>query len=413
MLQSKLFTKTRREAPKDEVSINASLLIRAGFIHKEMAGVYSLLPLGLLVYKKIENIIREEMNAIGGQEILMTSFQPKENWLKTGRWETMDDLYKVSDSSGREVALGPTHEELIVPIAKEFGLSYKDLPFSAYQFQTKFRMEMRAKSGILRGREFIMKDMYSFHTEIPDMDKYYETVSGAYRKIFNRIGIGEKTYLTFALGGSFSKYSHEFQTLTSAGEDLIYIDKKKGIAINKEALNDEVLSEIGVKREDLIEEKAVEVGNIFKLKTKYSAPFEYMFKDEKSNQKEVYMGCYGIGLSRLIGTVVEASHDENGIIWPKGVAPFLVHLISIGDSEKVLKESDNIYKKLWQAGISVLWDDRNARPGEKFADSDLIGIPTRLIVSEKTLEGNEVEMKDRATGEIKKIAIEDVLSALK
>ena len=413
MRQSKLFTKTRREGPKDEVSVNANLLIRAGFIHKEMAGVYSLLPLGLIVYKKIENIIREEMNAIGGQEMLMTSFQPKENWQKTGRWETMDDLYKVSDSSKREVALGATHEELIVPIAKEFALSYKDFPFSVYQFQTKFRMEMRAKSGILRGREFIMKDMYSFHKTTEDMDEYYETVKKAYERIFERCGIGEKTFLTFALGGSFSKYSHEFQTLTDAGEDLIYIDKKKKIAINKEALNDEVLSELGLKREDLVEEKAVEVGNIFKLKTKYSAPFDMTFKNEKGEPTEIMMGCYGIGLSRLIGTIVEASHDEKGIVWTSGVAPFSVHIASVGNDEAVLKEAKNIHDALEKENISVLWDDRDVRPGEKFADSDLIGIPVRIVVSQKTIEAGLLEVKNRKSGDVKNLSLKEIIAELK
>jgi len=413
MLQSKLFTKTRKESPKDEVSKNAQLLIRAGFVHKEMAGVYSYLPLGLLVYKKIEQIIRNEMNAVHGQEILMSSFSPKENWLKTDRWNTMDDLYKVSDASKREVALSPTHEEMVVPIAKEYASSYKDFPFSVYQFQNKFRMEMRAKSGIMRGREFIMKDMYSFHKDEEDMNAYYETVKESYTRIFDTCGIGDKTFVTFALGGSFSKYSHEFQTITDAGEDLIYISKDKNIAINKEALNDETLAELDVKREDLIEEKAVEVGNIFKLKTKFSEPFELNYKDENGTVGEIIMGCYGIGLSRLMGTIVEVCSDENGIVWPKSVSPFQVHLISVGNDQAVLDATKLVYDQLQKNNIEVLWDDRDTRPGQKFADSDLIGLPTRVVVSNKTIEEKKLEVKDRKTGDIKHLSIDELISDLK
>ncbi|OIO19551.1 MAG: prolyl-tRNA synthetase [Candidatus Magasanikbacteria bacterium CG1_02_32_51] len=410
MRQSQLFTKTKKEAPADEVSKNAKLLIRAGFINKEMAGVYSYLPLGLRVLKKVENIIRKEMDNVGGQEILMSSFQPKENWEKTGRWNSMDDLYKVSDSSKREVALGPTHEEIVVPILRNYASSYKDFPVAVYQIQNKFRMELRAKSGILRGREFIMKDMYSFHTSQKDFENFYEKMKDVYKSIFQRVGIGDMTYMTFASGGTFSKYSHEFQTVTPAGEDTIYIDKEKNIAINKEVFNDEVLESLGLKKEKLIESHSIEVGNIFDLKTKYSEPFDLSFTDEKGQKHTILMGCYGIGLSRLIGTVVEALADDKGIIWPESISPFQIHLVSLCTDEADIKKVDNLYERLKLQGKEVLYDDRiGVRPGEKFADSDLIGMPTRYIISPKTLANESVEIKKRTESEAKIISIDELL----
>ncbi|MFA5925462.1 MAG: aminoacyl--tRNA ligase-related protein [Parcubacteria group bacterium] len=400
MKQSQLFTKTQKNLPADEISINAQLLIRGGFVDKLMAGVYSILPLGWRVMKKIEGIIREEINAIGGQEVYLPSLHPKENWQKTGRWETMDDLYKVKDASDREFALGSTHEEVISPLAKKFVNSYKDLPFAAYQIQNKFRMEKRAKSGVLRGREFLMKDLYSFHISQDDLDGYYEKVKQAYRNIFDRMGIGGKTYLTSASGGSFSKYSHEFQTLTDAGEDIIYICKKCKLAVNKEIKNETpVCPECG--GGDFLEEKAVEVGNIFKLGTKYSAPFNLAVDDEKGDKKTIVMGCYGIGLQRLMGTIVEVNRDEKGIIWPETVAPFEVHLISIGKNE----EAEKIYKILTDKNIETMFDDRDASAGEKFADADLMGIPYRAVISEKSLKAGGIELKKRnePTGKIVEI----------
>ncbi len=343
MLQSKLFTKTRKESPADEVSKNAELLIKASFINKEIAGVYSFLPLGFRVLKKIENIIRDEMDKAGGQEVLMPAFHPKENWEKTGRWDSMDDLYKVKDSSGREVALAPTHEELVVPLLQQYISSYKELPQSVYQIQNKFRMELRSKSGILRGREFLMKDMYSFHSNSEDLKNYYEKMKGVYKNVFQRVGIGHVTYLTFASGGSFSKYSHEFQAITSAGEDTIYLDENTGIAVNKEVYNDEVLADLGIVKENLVERKAIEVGNIFELNTKFSDPFDFKFKDEEGKSHTVIMGCYGIGVSRLMGTVVEVLADDKGMIWPEAIAPFKVHLIGIGTSEEVSRQANDLY----------------------------------------------------------------------
>lgn len=403
MRQSKLFTKTRKEAPADEVSKNAKLLIRAGFINKEMAGVYSYLPLGLRVLNNIINIIREEMNKVDGQEVFMTTLQEKDNWQKTGRWDdnVVDVWFKTELKSGGELGLANTHEEAVSSIMTNHIKSYKDLPKYVYQFQTKFRNETRAKSGIMRTREFIMKDLYSFDVDQEGLDSYYEKVSDAYKNIFERVGLGEITYKTFASGGSFSKFSHEFQTICPAGEDIIYVDKNKKIAINKEVLTDEVLNDLSVKKEDLVEEKAIEVGNIFKLGSKYSEPLGLVFTDEKGESKPVVMGCYGIGPGRVMGTIVETFADESGIVWPESVAPFRVHLVSVGNSSEVSLACEVLYKKLNDLGIETLYDDRDLRPGEKFADSDLLGIPTRVVISEKTLEKSVLEVKNRKSGESK------------
>jgi len=409
MRQSELFTKTRREAPKDEIAKNAQLLIRAGFINKEMAGVYSYLPLGLRVLTKIENIIREEMNAIGGQELLLSAFHPKENWEKTGRWDSMDDLYKVSDTSGREVALGPTHEEIVVPLAKHFVSSYKDLPFAVYQFQTKFRMELRAKSGLLRGREFSMKDLYSFHATEDDFRVYYEKAQEAYRNIFTTVGIGKVTYLTFAAGGTFSKFSHEFQTLSEVGEDTIYLCESCNVAINGEIIETQKTCPLCGKKE-LVKKTAIEVGNIFDLKAKFSDAFDLTFKDEGGSQKPVLMGCYGLGPSRLMGTVVEVLSDERGIVWPKSIAPFTLHLMLLdGNDTQARETADTLYKTLQERGIETLYDDRDARAGEKFADSDLIGIPYRAVVSKKTVEAGKIELTERKSGETKMVSEEELI----
>ena len=408
MKQSQLITKTQKKAPKDEMSVNAQLLIRAGFIDKLMAGVYTFLPLGLKVINKIENIIREEINAIGGQEIYMPALQPKENWGKTGRWNSMDDLYKVKDNNNREFALGPTHEEVVVPLMQKFANSYKDFPFCVYQFQNKFRMELRAKSGLLRGREFLMKDLYSFHLEEEDFQSYYEKAKQAYFKIFERAGLKEQTYLTFASGGSFSKYSHEFQTITPAGEDTIYICEKCSLAINKEIKN-EIVACPSCQGKNFKEKKAIEVGNIFNLKNKYTQPFNFSVKDEKGQEKEVIMGCYGIGLTRLMGAVVEVHHDEKGIIWPEALAPFQFHLISLNQNEK----AEKIYQNLKEEKTEVLFDDRKITAGEKFADADLIGLPYRIVVSKKSLEAGGIEIKKRNESGGKIVKIKDLNKIIK
>jgi prolyl-tRNA synthetase len=408
MKQSQLFTKTQKNAPKDEESVNAQLLIRAGFIDKLMAGVYSYLPLGLRVEKKIENIIREEINAIGGQEVFMPSLNPKENWQKTGRWDALDSLVKVGYGDEKNMALAPTHEEIITPIAKKFVSSYKDLPFSAYHFQNKFRQEKRAKSGILRMREFIMKDLYSFHTDEKDLDEYYEKAVQAYKNIFDRLGLSDITYLTYASGGTFSKYSHEFQTVTPAGEDIIYICEKCHIAINKEIISDLEHKCPLCGNTELKEEKAVEVGNIFKLVTKYSEPFNLTYRDKDGQEKTVIMGCYGIGPQRVMGTIVEVHHDEKGILWPESIAPFKVHLISLKQDE----EAQKIYDDLVKNNIEVLYDDRDISAGEKFANSDLIGLPYRLVISQKSLASGGVEIKKRSEEKSEVISVKDAINKL-
>jgi len=404
MKQSKLFTKTIKQAPKDEESLNARLLTRAGFIDKLSAGVYSFLPMGLRVLNKVENIIRKEMNAIGGQEILMPAIHPKNVWEKTGRWESIDVMYKLEDSGNREFALGTTHEEIVAPLAGRFINSYKDLPFYAYQIQTKFRDEKRAKSGLLRGREFRMKDLYSFHIDQKDLDEYYEKAADAYFRIFEKVGLGHLTVKTFASGGAFSKYSHEFQTLSEIGEDTIYLCEKCRVAINKEIINDQkVCPECG--NTNLVERKAIEVGNIFKLGDRFTKAFNVKYLDQNGEENYAIMGCYGIGPSRLIGAIVEIFHDDNGIIWPETVAPFKVHLIDIKQKEK----ADEIYRQLSGAGVEVLYDDRDVSAGIKFADADLIGIPYRVVVSEKTIAKGSVEVKNRKTRDIEMIEMDKLI----
>lgn len=417
MRQSQLFTKTRKEAPKDEVSRNAELLIRAGYVYKEMAGVYTYLPLGLRVLSKIQNIIREEINALGGQEMLLTTLQDKKVWEKTGRWSdaVIDNWFKSKLANGVDVGLASTHEEPLTHLLSEYVNSYRDLPFSAYQFQTKFRNEARAKSGIMRGREFLMKDLYSFSRNQAEHDHYYEKAKIAYKNIFSRVGLGDKTFFTFSSGGSFSKFSHEFQTVTEAGEDLIYIDEKKGIAVNKEVLEDSVLKDLGIDRKDLIEKKAVEVGNIFSLGTRFSDPLELKFKDEEGKPQSVIMGCYGIGLGRLMGTIVETLSDENGIVWPESVAPFAAHLIVVDSKEgnAAREQAEKLYEALAKKGVEVLYDDReNARAGEKFADADLVGMPLRIVVSDKTIAAGGYEIKHRKTGNTEIIAEKELIAHL-
>ena len=408
MRQSTLFTKTRREAPKDEASKNAIFLTRAGFIHKELAGVYSYLPLGLRVLRKIENIIREEMNSLGGQEVELTALQDREVWEKTGRWqdEVIDVWFKTKLKSESDVGLAPTHEEPLTELLAEYVSSYRDLPLAIYQFQTKFRNELRSKSGILRGREFLMKDLYSFSRTADEHDEFYEKAKSVYRNIFNQVGIGDSTYLTKASGGSFSKYSHEFQTITEAGEDTIYItDENKKEAVNKEI--EESNGSVGKAA------KAIEVGNIFSLGTRFSEELGLVFTDEDGTKKPVIMGSYGIGLGRLMGTVVEMLSDEKGIVWPASIAPFQVHLLSVGGDDKIRELANEIYKTLKSEGIEVLYDDRDVRAGEKFADSDLIGIPTRVIIGEKACESKMLEVKDRATGEVRETSIEHLIKEFK
>ncbi|PIV44879.1 MAG: prolyl-tRNA synthetase [Candidatus Nealsonbacteria bacterium CG02_land_8_20_14_3_00_37_10] len=409
MRQSKLFAKTIREAPKDEKSINAIYLIRGGFIRKLMAGVCTFLPLGWRVHKKIEEIIKEEMNSAGGQEILMPALHPKKNWEITNRWK-YPEMLKLKNRSGKDYSLGWTHEEIITPLVKEFINSYKDLPLYIYQIQDKFRDELRAKSGLLRGVEFVMKDLYSFHRDEKDLDNYYEKMKKAYFRIFERCGLKKETFLTLASGGAFSPYSHEFQTVTNFGEDEIYLCRKCRLAVNKEIIEKEKSRCPNCQEKNLEAKKAIEVGNIFKLKDRFSKVFNLVFRDKDGKEKMVLMGCYGIGLSRLMGTIVEVYHDQRGIIWPKEVAPFQVHLIQIENNQKVKRAAEKLYKDLQKMNIEVLFDDRDKSPGEKFAEADLIGIPHRIVISERTLKKNCVEIKQRDKKEVKLVKIKKLNS---
>lgn len=414
MRLSKSFTKTSKNVPGDETAKNAQLLIQAGFVHKEMAGVYTLLPLGLKTYNKIANIIREEMNAIGGQELIMPALQLKERYELTGRWsdDVVDNWFKTTLANGTELGLGFSHEENLVPIAKNFITSYKDLPLAPYQIQTKFRNELRSKSGLMRGREFVMKDMYSFALSNEQHDAFYEQAQVAYNKVYERLGIGDRTFMTFASGGSFSKYSHEFQTLSDAGEDTIYLHRGKKIAVNKEVLTDEVLAELELDRAELEEVKAIEVGNIFSLGTKFSDPFGLKVTDEHGKEVTLIMGCYGIGVTRVMGAIAELLSDDKGLVWPKNIAPALVYIARLGDSEAATKQADELYDMLTSAGVEVLYDDRDTRPGAKFADADLLGIPYRIVVSEKTAAAGTYELKERTQAEAQLVSLEAVRKAL-
>ncbi len=418
MYQSKLFTKTRKEAPKDEVSKNAQLLIRAGFINKEMAGVYSFLPLGLRVINKIENIIREEMNSIGGIEMKTSILQNKEVWEKSNRWsdEVVDNWFKTKLKNGSEIGLSFTNEEAYSNLLKQYINSYKDLPVYVYDFKEIFRNELRSKSGIMRGREFYWKAMYSFSKNEEEHNIFYEKVKIVYLNIFKSIGIGDYTYMAEASGGTFSKFSHEFQTISDAGEDITYEYKNKNgetYYANKEIVNDEYLNDIGAKWEDLKEKKTIEVGNIFTLGTKFSEPFDLTYKNESGEEKLVYMGSYGIGIGRLVGTVVELLSDDKGLVWTPEIAPFKAHLIQIGEAEEVKKIAQNLYEELQKNDIEVLFDDREIRPGDKFNDSDLIGIPLRIVVSEKTLLSGEYEIKERKTGKMTMVNESDLCDFVK
>ncbi len=396
MRQSFLFTKTRRKVGAKEKSLNASLLIKAGFIDKLSAGVYTYLPLGLRVLRKIEDIVRQEMNNIGGQEILMPAMTSKENWELTKRWEGFDALFKFKGYDEKEYALGATHEEVVTPLLKKFVFSYKDLPKYVYQIQTKFRNEPRAKAGLLRGREFSMKDLYSFHADEKDLADYYEKVIAAYFKIFERFGLKKNTYLTYASGGAFSKYSHEFQTLSENGEDVIYLCPECNLAYNKEIINEiKECQECQTPKAKFKEVKAIETGNIFKLGNRFSADFDFKYIDEKGREKDVIMGCYGIGPSRIMGTIVEVYNDKKGIIWPFSVAPYQLHLVFLGQHEQLAKKADLLYNDLIKAGYEVLYDDRNESAGVKLNDADLIGLPFRIVLSEKTSKQDSVEVKAR------------------
>lgn len=418
MRVSQLFTKTSKTHPADETAKNAQLLIQAGFVHKEMAGVYAYMPLGKRVLDNIVQIIREEMDAIGGNEVSLTALQHSAVWEKSGRWsdEVMDVWFRTKLATGAELGLAPTHEEPLTALMTRFISSYKDLPAYPYQFQTKFRNELRSKSGLMRGREFLMKDLYSFSRSQEEHDAFYALISDAYDKVFARLGIGDSTYKTFASGGSFSKYSHEFQTLSEVGEDTIYVHEGRKLAINKEVYTDEVLSDLGIATDELVEQKAVEVGNIFTLGTKFSEPLELTFTDENGSVKPVIMGSYGIGPSRLMGLLAEHFADERGLVWPEAVAPakvYLARINSAGSTSNVVRAADELYKELTDNNVTVLYDDRDeVRAGEKFADADLLGLPYRVVISDKTLAANTLEVKARTSDTAEHISRQELMHKL-
>jgi prolyl-tRNA synthetase len=424
MRLSQLITKTKKDVSAEDPSRNAQLLTQAGFVNRLMAGVYSYLPLGLKTLSNIENIIREEMCRIGAQEILMPALQPKDIWEKTERWNKLDVLFKLKGAGDRDLALGPTHEEVVTPLVCSYIRSYRDLPqtsdesvsLAVFQIQTKFRNEARAKSGLLRGREFRMKDMYSFHSSQEDLDAFYERATEAYRAVFRRCGLGDQTVLTYASGGAFSKFSHEFQTLTPYGEDTVYRVSNE-IALNKEILDEESVRTEFIKDrsiEELEEVKAIEVGNIFKLGTKFPDAFSALFTTPEGENKKIYMGCYGIGPSRVMGTIAECLSDDKGLVWPIEVAPFKVHLTSLARTDEEITKIDEIYDTLNTVGITVLYDDRHKiQGGGKLNDADLLGMPIRIVASAKTLEKDSVEVKFRTSDETQLVRISELIQFLK
>ena len=413
MRVSQLFTKTSKTAPADEVAKNAQLLIRAGFVYKVMAGVYAYTPLGLRVLENIKEVVREEMNAIGGQELIMSSLQKRETWEETGRWddEVVDVWFKSKLKDDTEVGFGWSHEEAIIEMVKQYLESYKDLPINVYQFQTKMRNELRAKSGIMRGREFIMKDMYSCSIDSVQHDAFYESAIEAYNRVFERLGIGTDTYVTFASGGAFTQFSHEFQTICDAGEDVIYLHREKNIAVNEEVLDDENLAKLGIKREELEKVKSAEVGNIFNFGTQKSEDTNFTFTNAEGKKQSVYMGSYGIGITRLMGVIVEKFADEKGIVWPENIAPAKVYLVRIG-GEDAVKQADALYDELMSLGIEVLYDDRDERPGAKFADAELMGIPYRVTVSDRLIEAGKIEYTPRMSGVTEQLTRDELLGKL-
>ncbi len=414
MRLSQLFTKTSKTVPGDETSRNAQLLIQAGYVYKVMAGVYAYTPLGLRVLENIKQIVREEMDAIGGQELIMSSLQKRSTWEETGRWddEVVDVWFKSKLKDGTDVGFGWSHEEAIIEMMKQFVSSYKDLPINAYQFQTKLRNELRAKSGIMRGREFVMKDMYSCSVDAAQHDKFYQDTIDAYMRVYKRLGLGDDTYVTFASGGAFTQFSHEFQTVCEAGEDIIYLHREKNIAVNEEVLNDKTLADLGVKREELEKVKSAEVGNIFNFGTQKSEDTDFAFTNEQGERQFVYLGSYGIGITRAMGVIAEKFADERGLVWPEAVAPAKVYLARLGDTPDVTDIADNIYEELTSRNVPVLYDDRDVRAGEKFADADLLGIPYRLVVSSKTVVSGKFELKARTSPESEYISRQELMQKL-
>lgn len=412
MRMTQLFTRTSKTAPADEVAKNAQLLIRAGYIHKEMAGVYTLLPLGYRVLEKLVAIVKDEMDKAGGVQMKTSALQSKEVWETTNRWDdaVVDNWFKTKLKNDTELGLSFTNEEAYSNIVRNYVKSYKDLPIYLYDFKTIFRNELRSKSGIMRGREFYWKALYSFSRDQAEHDEFYESMKTAYRNVYNRVGIGDKTHITFASGGTFSKYSHEFQTESEAGEDIIYVDEQKNISINEEVLNDEVLADLGLDRSKLVQKKSIEVGNIFSLAHKFSEPFGLTYTNQDGVAVPAFMGSYGIGITRLMGTIVEILSDEKGIVWPESVAPYRVRLVSIGAQGAA--SADDLYGELATRGVEVIYDDRDERPGAKFSDAELMGMPLRVTVSDRLVADEKYEVTDRATGHTRLLTHAELLDTL-
>lgn len=411
MRQSKLFTRVRREAPADEVAKNAQLLIRAGYVHKEMAGVYSYLPLGLRVLTKVENIIRRAMDGIGAQEVRLATLHPSEVWKQTGGWDAVDVLFKIQSRTEKEYALGQSEEEIVTPVAAEYALSYKDLPLAVYQIGQKYRDELRAKSGIMRGREFGMKDMYSFHETQEDFDRFYEVVKQAYLAAYAEAGLTAK--VTEASGGAFSeKLSYEFMVLTDAGEDdIVYCEACThcaNVEVAKEKEGD-TCPKCG--KGPLKTARASEVGNVFDLGQKYPKAFGYTYKDREGKEQTPIMGCYGFGITRLMGVIVEKMADEKGLVWPEAVAPYAVHLVSLGRAgDEISAAADALYEDFAKAGVEALYDDRDMSAGAKFAESDVLGIPYRVVVGKEASETGRFEVVTRTGGAVQKFAREEIIA---
>ncbi|OHA49021.1 MAG: hypothetical protein A2806_01610 [Candidatus Terrybacteria bacterium RIFCSPHIGHO2_01_FULL_48_17] len=412
MRQSHLFLPIRREPPKDETFANAQLLLRAGFADKLMAGVFSIFPAGLGVVRNIEGIVRDELQKTGAVELAMPSLQQPKIWEETGRWKTLPpEMFQFKDRADHPIGLAMTHEEVVFDIVRRNIQSFRDLPLKLYQFQTKFRDEPRPKSGLMRGREFLMKDLYSFHATREDLEEYYEEVSQAYDRIFKRCGL--KAVRVEAPGGIFTKNpSHEFQVVAEGGEDEIALCKNCDFAKNAELL------EKGIKKcpqcsATIVRHISSEVGNIFRFYDKYAKDMNGYVMGPQGENLPIFLASYGIGISRLMATIVEVFHDERGIMWPESVAPFLVHIVQLGDGEVVKKEAQKIYAALQEAGLEVLYDDREKSAGEKFMEADLVGIPWRVVVSAKTVAQGKVEVKKRSEDKAELMTIEELVKRLK
>ena len=404
MLFSKLLLPTLKDAPQEAEVISHKLMLRAGMIRRVASGIYTWLPLGLKVLRKIETIVREEMDSSGAQEVLMPMVQPKELWEETNRWEKMGpELLRIQDRHNRDFCLGPTHEEVITDLIRNNVKSYKELPLNIYQIQTKFRDEVRPRYGVMRGREFLMKDSYSFNEDEACLQETYLTMRDTYKKIIERIGLDYKIVAadSGAIGGDASE---EFHVLAETGEDTIAISDASEYAINTELLlkeGEDIASLEGKPSPDgkgVIQiKKGIEVGHIFQLGKVYAEDMKANVLNKEGKASTLFMGCYGIGVSRLVAAAIEQNNDDKGIVWPHSIAPFDINIIAIGYSkdQKITDASIKLYSELKDMGYEVLLDDRKDGYGTKMKDSELIGVPLNIIIGKKFIETNEIELKSR------------------